>query len=121
MEFLSCVADYAKENGKRMVVYTADQIKRFRNFKTIGKILSRRFRFKIKHRNLYNAIINTPIHGKDLRLLYNKTRICLNINQEAKNPEWHTGVNPRTFEIMGCNSFELIDELSPTFHHIVKN
>lgn len=110
VEFLAYVADYAKENNKRMIVYTADQIKRFRNFRTIGKILSRRVRFKIKYNNLYNSIVNTPIHGRDLRLLYNNTRICLNINQGTKNPEYHTGVNPRTFEIMGCNSFELIDE-----------
>ncbi|MSU09058.1 glycosyltransferase family 1 protein [Veillonellaceae bacterium WCA-693-APC-5D-A] len=52
---------------------------------------------------------NKPILGQDLRKLYNGSKICLNINQGTRNPEWHTGVNPRTFEIMGCNSFELID------------
>lgn len=109
IKLLSYVADYAKQNNKRMIVYTDIQLKHFRGITTIGKILSRRIRFKIKYKNLYKVIQNKPILGQDLRKLYNGSKICLNINQGTRNPEWHTGVNPRTFEIMGCNSFELID------------
>ena len=54
-------------------------------------------------------ITNRPILGKELVDLYNNSKICLNIHV-ATHAGMHTGPNPRTFELLGCKAFEIIDE-----------
>ncbi len=55
------------------------------------------------------CIINKPILGQELTDLYNNSKICLNIHV-ATHAGMHTGPNPRTFELLSCQCFEIIDE-----------
>ena len=55
------------------------------------------------------CIINKSILGQELTDLYNNSKICLNIHI-AIHAGMHTGPNPRTFELLGCQCFEIIDE-----------
>lgn len=109
IELLDKVANWAAEHNKKLVVYTSRQLKKITSLRLAPKIFFRGLRFRMQHGNLYKAIINEPIFGEPLCELYNSTRICLNINV-GKDPGMHTGTNPRTFEILGCQAFELLDE-----------
>ncbi|QWG58717.1 hypothetical protein EXW26_26360 [Bacillus mycoides] len=59
---------------------------------------------KIKYRYLYKVLKNHTVTPEELNRLYNRSKICLNINFEG-----HHGINPRTFEIAATNSFQLTD------------
>lgn len=108
-EILETVAKYAAENKKKFIVYTSMQLKKFKKPWLVFKLLSRQARFKKKYPYLYDCIINEPIVGKDLVDLYNATRICLNVHAGA-DPGMHTGPNPRSFEILSCGAFELVNK-----------
>ena len=109
LELLDQVAEYAYNNKKRMIVYTSVQIKKIPHLHLLPKILIRRLKYNLKYKYLMKYLVNEPIFGKDLAKLYNKSKICLNIHVGTEL-ELHTGLNPRGFEILGCRSFELIDE-----------
>lgn len=51
------------------------------------------------------------IHPIQVNEIYNKSRICLNIHHS----QIKTGLNPRTFEIAGSGSLEIVDR-KPTLH-----
>ena len=108
LAILEKVAEYANNNDKSMIVYTSIQLLKIPHFWLIPKLIARRIRYNIKYKNLMKYIVNEPIIGKDLTDLYNNSRLCLNIHV-GTHEGMHTGPNPRTFELLGCRSFEMID------------
>lgn len=106
---LESVAKYAWENHLKFIVYTSIQLFHIPNIWLAPKLLVRRLKYKYKYPHLMKYIINKPILGKELSDLYNKSKICLNIHV-ATHAGMHTGPNPRTFELLGCKCFEIIDE-----------
>jgi len=109
LRLLECAAKYAAEHSLKMVVYTSIQLKKFPNIWLVPKILVRRLIFSCKYPHLYKCIINEPINAEKLAALYKTTKICLNITQ-GRQKGMHTGPNPRTFEILACQAFQLLDE-----------
>jgi spore maturation protein CgeB len=89
------VAEYARQNEKKMLVYG-----KWWNEKQFWK----RRRFEQKYQPLQLFIPNVMISPVQAARLYNRSKICLNIHIKE-----HEGINPRTFEICGTNSFQLID------------
>lgn len=106
---LESVAKYAWKNHLKFIVYTSIQLFHIPNIWLAPKLLVRRLKYKYKYPHLMKYIINKPILGKELSDLYNKSKICLNIHV-ATHAGMHTGPNPRTFELLGCQCFEIIDE-----------
>lgn len=106
---LEKVAQYADQNNRKMVVYThplypeKNVLHKIRNYFRANKI-------KSKYPFLTKFLIDTPVYNEQLADLYRKSKICINIHSEGN---LHTGPNPRTFEILGCGSFELVD-----FNHL---
>lgn len=109
LRLLNEVAEFAYKNNKKMIVYTSVQINKIPHLYLLPKILIRRLKYNFKYKYLMKYLINEPIFGEDLAKLYNESKICLNIHVGTEL-ELHTGLNPRGFEILGCRSFELIDE-----------
>lgn len=66
-----------------------------------------------EHRHIYK---NKNISPKEINLLYNKSKICLNIHHEQSK----SGANPKVFEISGSNAFQLAD-WNPYIEHIFPN
>lgn len=103
-KILNKVAEYAKLNHKRFVIYTNPLypqryfLHRIRNF-------FRKRKFHKRYPYLMEYVVDHPIYDKELADLYRKSKICLNIHSDG----FHTGANPRTFEILGCGSFEIVD------------
>lgn len=62
-------------------------------------------KFRKNHPELYPFVHNQRLSPAEASALYRKTRINLNIH----HPDSRTGANPRTFEILGNNNFELCD------------
>ena len=106
---LEKVAQYADQNNRKMVVYThplypeKNVLHKIRNYFRANKI-------KSKYPFLTKFLIDTPVYNEKLADLYRRSKICINIHSEGS---LHTGPNPRTFEILGCGSFELVD-----FNHL---
>ncbi len=103
---LERVAKYAWENDKKMVVYT-NQMYSSKYIWQKLKNSRRRNKFNSTYPYLIKFLIDKPIYYEELAYVYKKSKICINIHSIN---ELHTGVNPRTFEILGCKSFQLIDE-----------
>lgn len=61
--------------------------------------------FKKKYPNIYRCLDNRFLPPRNVSLLYQQSKICLNINLSE-----HKGISPRTYEIMATGSFELMDE-----------
>ena len=62
-------------------------------------------KFRKNYPALYPFVHNQRLSPAEASNLYRKTRINLNIH----HPDSRTGANPRTFEILGNNNFELCD------------
>lgn len=105
---LEKVAEYAYKNNLNFVVYTSIQLFNIPHFWLIPKLLVRRLKYNFKYKHLMKYIINRPIIGDELTALYNNSKICLNIHV-GTHAGMHTGPNPRTFELLGCQAFEIID------------
>lgn len=99
LEVLDKVAEYCAINNKEIIVYGHY----WHNKNLWQKIFSKRH-FARKHPYLVKYVTNTFLHGKAVADLYNNSRISLNIHTSL-----HKGINPRTFEILGNNNFELCD------------
>ena len=52
-----------------------------------------------------NVFINRFVSPRKANLLYNRSRICLNMHRE----ESKYGINPRFFEIIGAGGYQLVD------------
>ena len=63
------------------------------------------YEYKIKRRALGKHIHNYNIPPEEVNKVYNSTKICLNIHHRQSKE----GVNPRTFEILGAEGFQLTD------------
>jgi len=75
---------------------------RYRFYKTPGKYLK-----SLGDNTFINRFV-TPIEAN---LLYNRARICLNMHHEQSV----YGINPRFFEILGANGFQVVDH-KPYIH-----
>lgn len=62
-------------------------------------------KFRKNYPELYPFVHNQRLSPAEASALYRKTRINLNIH----HPDFRTGSNARTFEILGNNNFELCD------------
>lgn len=109
LEILEQVAKYASLNNRSFIVYTSIQLSNIKHFWLIPKLLVRRIKYNIKYKHLMKCIVNKPIIGKDLVNLYHQSKICLNIHV-GTHSGMHTGPNPRTFELLACECFEIIDK-----------
>lgn len=103
---LERVAKYAIKGEKTFLVYTIPlfQSKNHKE-KGVGSCQDKS-EFEEKYPYLSKCIVETPLYNRDLAVAFEKSKICINIH---RNNECHTDVNPRTFEILGCRSFQLID------------
>ncbi|WP_188400346.1 glycosyltransferase [Sporomusa sp. GT1] len=107
LEILEKVASYAHRHNVKMIVHTTNRYPQKyiwhspRNF-------FRRLRFKIKYPYVNKCIIDAPLYNEELSKIYQKSKICINMHA-GKHNKLHTGPNPRTFEILGCRAFQLID------------
>lgn len=108
LSVLEKIAEYAYKNNLTFAVYTSIQLFHIPHFWLIPKLLVRRLKYNLKYRYLMKYIINRPIIGDELTALYNNSKICLNIHV-GTHAGMHTGPNPRTFELLGCQAFEIID------------
>lgn len=96
IEILQHVATYAQENNKILAAFGV-----FWEEKYFWK----KNHFAKKRNPLQLYVHNGNIPPKEVANIYRRSKICINIHI----PE-HEGVNPRTFEIMGTKSFELVDK-----------
>lgn len=62
-------------------------------------------KFRYKYPDLYKYVHNQKLEPNKVVDLYRKSRICLNIHNQN-----HTGLNCRSFEIMGNGNFLLTDK-----------
>lgn len=108
LSVLEKAAEYAYKNKLKFAIYTSIQLFNIPHFWLIPKLLARRIKYNLKYKYLMKYIINRPIIGDELTALYNNSKICLNIHV-GTHAGMHTGPNPRTFELLGCQAFEIID------------
>lgn len=59
----------------------------------------RKYKYAKKHPELYKFINNRMVSAVEAADIYNRSKICLNINRKV-----HTSINPRTFEILSTQS-----------------
>lgn len=102
-KLLNAVAKYSFENNRKLEIIMPLWTKRnvFHKIRNIWHEII----FKNKFPYLSNTVKNTTVNAKEAAILYNQSKICVNIHTEL-----HTGLNPRGFEIMGCGSFHLVDK-----------
>ncbi|HWR44300.1 CgeB family protein [Sporomusa sp.] len=95
LSLLREVANHAKNNGLKLAVYGHYWSDKYwwKKEKIVKKIDP-----------LHLFIENRKIPPSIVGSVYRRSKICLNIHI----PE-HEGVNPRTFEILACGAFQLID------------
>lgn len=106
---LDKVAEYAYKNNKNMIVYTSIQLLHIPHLWLLPKLLVRKLKYNLQYKYLMKYIVNEPIWGNELVKLYNDSKICLNIHV-GTHAGMHTGPNPRTFELLGCRAFQIIDK-----------
>ena len=100
LDILEKVARYCSNKNKSMIVYGKyykNKSNAFCNF--IDEIV-----FKLKYPNLYKYTTNELLFKENVNKLYCNTKISLNIHIDI-----HKGINPRTFEILAGENFELCD------------
>ena len=83
-----------------MIVYG----KYYKNKSNIFSNFIEEIAFKLKYPNLYKFTANKLLFREDVNKLYCNTKISLNIHIDI-----HKGINPRTFEILAGENFELCD------------
>lgn len=76
------------------------------------------YRYRIKRRKMSRHINRTFIDHATINVIYNRSKICLNIHKAWKiNSDEPVGLNMRTFEIPGAGGFELVDDVSNIGDH----
>ncbi|MEG2765814.1 MAG: glycosyltransferase [Acidaminococcaceae bacterium] len=109
LAILEKVAEHAYKNNFKLIVYTSIQLKTIDSPWLLPKMLARRLKFACKYKYLYRCIVNEPVSETELASIYKQSKICLNIHV-GTHAGLHTGPNPRTFEALACEAFQLIDE-----------
>lgn len=105
LEILEAVSRYAHDNKKKLVIHIRPIFKEHHILHKIKNYFKRnKFRKNFPYFSKY--AIEKPIYNQALVDVYRKSRICLNIHSSE---DMHTDANPRTFEILGCKSFQLVD------------
>lgn len=96
LAILKSVAEYAKDNNRSFVTYG-----NYWGTRHYWK----KYLFKRRYDPLTAFVVNSMISPEKLADLYRRSKICLNIHIAE-----HDGLNPRTFEILGTQSFALVDD-----------
>lgn len=110
LEILEIVANYCVQKNKKMIVY--GQMWKHR---PIWTSIKHKCKFKKQYPNLYRFVVNKYLEANDVATIYSQSKICLNIIREQSN-----GANPRTFEILGTKSLQLVDygkDIADLFEH----
>ncbi len=107
LELLERVASYAHSHNRKMIVHTKNRHSK-QDFWHVSRNFFRDIKFKIHYPYLDQCLIDVPLYNEQLTEIYQKSKICINMHA-GKNNKSHTGPNPRTFEILGCKAFQLID------------
>lgn len=103
LAILKTVAEYAKANNRSFVTYGNYWGNRY---------YWKKYLFKKRYDPLTSFAVNTMINPEKLADLYRRSKICLNIHIAE-----HDGLNPRTFEILGTQSFALVDDKPELSQH----
>lgn len=94
---------------KKRTEYLAEIVKFFsdRNIKIYGQFYSKYkrpwYHLTRKDKNIYT---NRNVSPQEANILYNKSKICINIHHEQSQ----YGVNQRFFEIYGAGGLQIVDE-----------
>ncbi len=67
--------------------------------------LWKRLVFSLRHRAMSGLVENGTFSPVEIAALYARSKICLNIHGNGS-----TGLNPRSYEILGAGAFLLVDE-----------
>ncbi len=107
LKLLEKVASYAYSHNRKMIVHTTDRYPK-KDIWHVLRSFARSMKFKAKYPYLDKCIIDTPLYNEELSKFYQRSRICINMHA-GESDKLHTGPNPRTFELLGIGSFQLID------------
>lgn len=99
LDILNRVAKVCKEQGYRFALYG-----HFWHSSHFLQRLLGAYKFKRHYPALYPYVHNQKLSPQDVADLYRHSKICLNIHTPH-----HTGLNCRSFEIMGNGNFLLTD------------
>ena len=78
------------------------------NIKIYGTYISKKRVFKyyrFKKSILSKSFMNHNVNQKEINMIYNRSKICLNIHHKQSDMGW----NPRTVEILGSGNFQICD------------
>lgn len=104
MAALEKIAEYAARNNKTFFVHT----KPYKERHIVHKIKNhfKRKKFRQEYPFLSKFLYDSLVVNNNLADVYRRSKICINIH---KDHGCHTDANPRTFEILGCQSLQLVD------------
>lgn len=100
LDILNRIAKVCGERGYRFALYGHF----WHSHHFLQKIIGA-YKFKRKYPELYPFVYNQRLSPHQVAQLYKHSKVCLNIH----NP-YHTGLNCRSFEIMGNGNFLLTDK-----------
>lgn len=101
---LEAAAKYCAENSRKMLVYG-----RMWTHRPARHRIRQELNFKRKYPYLHQVTINQYIEPEQVADFYKKSKINLNMLRAE-----HNGVNPRVFEILATQSFEITEYNEPT-------
>lgn len=101
---LEAVAKYCIEHNRKMLVYG-----RMWTHRPARHRIKQEIKFKIKYPNLHKVTVNQYLAPEQVAKFYRKSKINLNMLRSE-----HNGVNPRIFEILATQSFEITEYNEPT-------
>lgn len=108
MKLLEKVAELAVKNNKTMLVRTNPLFPRRHIFHDVRNFQRKR-KLMEQYPFLNQVMIDVPVYNQDLADIYRKSKICINIHRGPQQQR-HSGMNPRTLEILGCQAFQLVDQ-----------
>ena len=116
LELLERVASYAYRHNRRMIVHTKSRYPK-RDIWHAPRSFIRGIKFKANYPNVDKYIVDTSLYNEKLSEFYQKSIVCINMHA-GKDNKLHSGPNPRTFEILGSRSFQLIDAEHLDYVHL---